>query len=303
MNDISRLRADTVKHSKIKHQLSGWLIILPGTILFLFFIWVPLIQTVRLSVYSTQGMDTLNFVGIKNFINVIKDADFIPALRNTFLYTFWSLIIGFVLPIIIAMLLNEAVHLKGLFRLGSYLPNIVPGLAAILMWQYIFGSGETGVLNIVLKSLLGVPAQEWLTSSFLVIPVIVIIMTWKGAGATALIYLAGLQGINPELYEAAALDGAGVWKRIWHVTIPNIFNLGRTLLILQIISVFQILYEPLVLTNGGPNDSSMSLMLLMYNYAFVKFDYASASAVSLIIAVLLILFTGLYLKLLKQKDM
>lgn len=302
MLDTELQNAGRPRRERIKVQFSGWMIILPAAVLFAFFIWVPLAETIRLSLYNVQGIDAVKFVGFQNFLAVFKDADFKPAVVNSFLYTFWSLIIGFLAPIIIAMFLNEVVHFRGLFRVGSYLPNVVPGLATILMWMYLFGAGPTGVINMLLHDTFGISPQDWLNNPHAIIPVIVVIMTWKGAGATALIYLAGLQGVNPELYEAAAIDGAGVWKRIRHITVPNLYNLGRTLLIIQIISVFQILYEPLVLTSGGPADASMSLMLLMYNYAFVNMDYARASAVSVIIAVILILLTTVYNTAVKRQD-
>lgn len=302
MLDTELQTAGHPRRERIKAQFSGWMIILPAVILFAFFIWVPLAETIRLSLFKVQGISTVKFVGFQNFLAVFKDADFKPAVVNSFLYTFWSLIIGFLVPIAIAMFLNEVVHFRGLFRVGSYLPNVVPGLATILMWMYLFGAGPTGVINMLLHDTFGISPQDWLNNPHAVIPVIVVIMTWKGAGATALIYLAGLQGVNPELYEAAAIDGAGIWRRIRHITVPNLYNLGRTLLILQIISVFQILYEPLVLTNGGPADASISLMLLMYNYAFVNMDYARASAVSVIIAVILILLTTVYNTAIKRQD-
>lgn len=302
MLDTELQNAGRPRRERIKVQFSGWMIILPAAVLFAFFIWVPLAETIRLSLYNVQGIDAVKFVGFQNFLAVFKDADFKPAVVNSFLYTFWSLIIGFLAPIIIAMFLNEVVHFRGLFRVGSYLPNVVPGLATILMWMYLFGAGPTGVINMLLHDTFGISPQDWLNNPHAIIPVIVVIMTWKGAGATALIYLAGLQDVNPELYEAAAIDGAGVWKRIRHITVPNLYNLGRTLLIIQIISVFQILYEPLVLTSGGPADASMSLMLLMYNYAFVNMDYARASAVSVIIAVILILLTTVYNTAVKRQD-
>jgi multiple sugar transport system permease protein len=128
-------------------------------------------------------------------------------------------------------------------------------------------------------------------------------LTWKGAGATTLLYIAGLQGIDPELYEAAIIDGAGILKRIRYITIPNIYNLARTLLILQIISVFQILYEPLVMTNGGPNNASISIMQLVFKFAFERFDYPKAASVSVIICLILAVLTVLYFKINKRKDM
>jgi multiple sugar transport system permease protein len=193
------------------------------------------------------------------------------------------------------------VHAKSLFRVGIYFPNIVPGLATVLMWGFIFKPGKTGVLNILLGTV-GIDPMVWLSNPKLTIPLIVMTMTWKGAGATALIYLACLKGINPELYEAAIIDGAGIWQRIKHVTIPNIRNLGSTLLILQVITVFQILYEPLVMTNGGPNNASISIMQLVFKFAFEKFDYPKAAAVSVIISIFLITLTAIYNKFNKPKD-
>ena len=114
--------------------------------------------------------------------------------------------------------------------------------------------------------------------------------------------MAGNSGISPEYYEAAAIDGAGVFQRIFHITIPCIISLGKTMLILQVIAVFQILYEPLVLTNGGPNNASLSIMLLVYRYAFRDYDYPSAAALSVIICIVLILLSGLYMKLTKKKE-
>lgn len=127
-------------------------------------------------------------------------------------------------------------------------------------------------------------------------------MTWKGAGATALIYMANISGISPDLYEAATVDGAGIWKRIRHITIPSIAGIGKTMMILQIISVFQIMYEPMVMTNGGPNGASVSLMMLMYQYAFRDFNFPAAAALSVMICIILVILSGLYMKLTKSSE-
>jgi multiple sugar transport system permease protein len=303
MLQVNKKRSMKFKVSDvIRQNISGWLIMAPALILFAFFVWEPLLASIRLSLYSAKGMRTIEFVGLKNYIDVFHHPDFLPAVRNTFSYTIWSLIIGFVIPIIMAIMINEMVHAKSFFRVGTYFPNIVPGLATVLMWGFIFRPGKTGVLNILLGNL-GIDPQAWLSNPKLTIPLIVITMTWKGAGATALIYLAALQGVNPELYEAAIIDGAGIWKRIVHVTIPNLRNLIRSLFILQVIAVFQILYEPLVMTNGGPNNASISIMQLVFKYAFEKFDYPKAAAVSVIISIFLITLTAIYNKLNKEQDM
>lgn len=291
----------TLTSNKLKKNLSGWLIMIPSLILFCFFVWGPLLESVYLSFYSSNGMRLEKFVGLSNYISVFEYPDFKAATINTFYYTLWSLLIGFLVPIIMAIILNEIIHFKGFFRVTTYLPNVVPGLAIAMMWSFIFRPSNSGLLNIILK-IFGIGPQVWLSNPRWTIPLIVLTMTWRGAGATTLIYLAGLQGIDSELYEAAAIDGANIWKRLIHITIPNIYNLARTLLVLQIISVFQVLYEPLVMTNGGPNNASLSLMQLVYRYAFEKFDYPKAASVSVVIGVMLIIITALYNLVIKEKD-
>lgn len=286
----------------IKKNISGWMMMLPSVILFSFFMWVPLFESVQLSLFRAQGMRFVEFVGFQNYIDVFLHPDFMPAIANTFMYTLWSLVIGFIVPVVVAILINEVRFGKSLFKIGIYLPNIVPGMAMILMWSFIFKPGNTGILNILLK-FLDLPPQGWLTVPSWTIPLIVLTLTWKGAGATALLYIAGLQGIDPELYEAAIIDGAGIWKRIKHITLPNIYNLARTMFVLQIIAVFQILYEPLVLTNGGPNNASISIMQLVFRYAFQQFDYPKAAAVSVIISLILAVLTALSFKLNKEQEM
>jgi len=279
---------------KGKETLTAWLIMLPGILLFAFFLWEPLLESMRMSLYRTRNVELVEFVGLANFVSVFNKADFIQALINTFSYTFWSLVIGFFLPIFIALLIGETARSKGFFRTAAYLPNILPGLAVIILWTAFFSAEQSGVVNILLGKL-GIPRMAYLSRAGYVIPIIVLVATWKGAGATALIYMAGMAGINPELYEAATLDGAGIFKRIRHITLPAIFNLGSTLLILQIISIFQIMYEPMVLTRGGPDNASLSLMLLMWRYAFGgSMDFGKASAVAVVITVILLGFTALY---------
>lgn len=285
----------------MKKDLTGWLIMLPTILLFAFFVWEPLIESIRLSLYTAKGIRLVEFVGLQNYVKVLRHPDFLDAFSNTFIYIFWSLIIGFLVPIFLAVLIMETTHFKSLFRIGVYLPNIMPGLATVLMWGFFFRPGNTGVLNILLDKI-GIPAQVWLSNPHWTIPLIVIAMTWKGAGSTALIYMAAISGINPELYEAATLDGAGILKRMRFITFPSIFSLGKTLLILQIIAVFQIIYEPLVMTNGGPNNASISIMQLVYNYAFRDFNYPMASALSVMMSIVLIILSGLYFKITASRE-
>lgn len=287
---------------RLKKDLGAWLIMLPGLALFTFFVWLPLLSAIRMSFYKTEGMRITEFVGTYNYTFILyKDPDFWRAVQNTFMYTLWSLLIGFVVPMALAVMVHETRRGKSLFRTGLYLPNIMPALATIFLWKFLFRADGSGGVNMLFQQL-GFAPTSWLSNASLVIPVIVVIMTWKGAGATMLIYLAGLQSINQEIYEAAIIDGAGVWGRIKHITIPQMYNLGRTLLILQVIAVFQILYEPMVLTGGGPNNASVSLMQLVYRHAFEYGDYSKASSISVLVSLVLIALTLVYNSISRPKE-
>lgn len=281
----------------IRKNAKAWAIMLPILVLFAFYIWVPLFQNISLSFYKTVGTTKVKFVGLEQYRLLFQSADFLKALGNTFEYALWSLVIGFLLPIVIALILNEVVHLRGLFRTMIYFPNIVPGIAVAIMWTFLFDPNPYGVLNSLFKT-----NNLWLNNEKAVIPLIVFTLTWKGAGATSLIYLANLQTIDKVYYEAARLEGASAWQRFWHVTLPHLKGQIKLLLIVQIISVFQVFYEPLVMTKGGgPNGASSTLVQLIYQIAFEEFDAGKAAALSVIVALILFMLTGLYFYLSKER--
>lgn len=276
-----------------KKDLIGWCLMLPSICLFLFFIWEPMFESIRLSLYSTIRYETVDFVGLDNYIRVIKNPDFLAALKNTFMYTFWSLLIGFATPIVLAILISETIRGKSAFRAAVYFPNIVPGIATIWIWNFFFLPGENGVLNILLGKL-GIEPSVWLNNPKWTIPLIIVIATWKAAGSTALVYMANITSIPPELYEASAIDGAGIWKRIRYITLPSIGGVAKTMLIMQFISVFQIFYEPMILKNGGPNNASITLMMMQYRYAFRDYDFGAGAALSVIVGAILIILSVVY---------
>lgn len=296
------MKAAKVKKEKFrKRDLLGWLVMLPTLILFAFFVWEPLLENIRLSFHSTKMYEIVDFTGFENYIKVIKDVDFLAAFSNTFEYTFWSLGIGFVVPMIIGVLITETVHCKGFFRMAVYFPNIMPSLATIWIWSYFFMPGATGVLNILLGKI-GIEPSVWLNDPKWTIPLIIVTLTWKSAGSTALIYMANIASISPDLYEAATIDGAGIWQRIRHITVPSIFGIAKTMLILQIISVFQIMYEPMIFKNGGPNNASISLMMLMYRYGYRDFNVGKAAALSVMVCMILVILSGIYMKATAKKE-
>lgn len=289
------------KNPKVKKNLVAYAIMLPSLALFAFFVWIPIFQNVILSFFNDYSFS--EFVWFDNYKQIFLDDSFLTALKNTFLYILWSIIIGFFVPMIMGFLLSEVVHAKGFFRICIYIPCMISGIAVVFLFKNIYGDESYSILNVIIKAFGGDP-RLWGSDPNIIIPLIVIAMTWKGAGATSLIYLSNFQQIDKSLYEASRVDGASPLKRFLHITLPQMKNTLLTLFILQIISVFQVFYEPLVIGNwGGPvNDASMSLMLLSYAYAFKDSDFSYAAATSVILTIIIIAFTMLYFAVTKYLD-
>lgn len=277
----------------VRKDWASWLLLIPSIFLFIFMVWQPLLSTIRLSFFETKGFDAVAFAGLDNYKDVLTNSEFLKTLRNTCLYVFWSLIIGYLLPVVVAVMLNEMIHMKSVFRFCCYFPAMISGMATSLMWKFIFDAGEGGILNMMLQAI-GLEPSQWLQDQRLVIPLIIFTITWRGFGGTMLIYLASLQGISRELYEAATIDGAGFFTKVRYVQLPAIKNLMLLMLIRQIIGIFQIMQEPLAMTAGGPNNASMSLMLTSYRYGFNYFKIGHSMAIGTITFLILAVLTIIY---------
>src|SRR2546430_11994623 len=221
------------------------------------------------------------------------------AWRNTLLFTGLALIIGYALPLLIAMLLNELRHLTGFFRVAVYLPVMLPPIVTVLLWQYFYDPGN-GLFNTVLRGV-HLPESSWTQSPKTAMLSLVLVSTWSNMGGATLIYLAGLQSIPGELYEAAELEGASIWQRLRQVTLPHLRFAMLVLLLLQIVATMQVFIEPFQLT-GTTNPDTVTVMVLIYRYAFVvNHDFGLAAAMSGVLFVLLGLFSFLYLRLTRER--
>ena len=176
---------------------------------------------------------------------------------------------------------------------------VIPPVAAILLWRVFYDASPTGVFNTVL-GWVGLGPYPWIQDPTWSMPSVVLLATWSAFGATVIIYLAALRSVRTELYEAAEVDGAGIFRKIWHVTLPQLRNVMFVTLILQLIGTFQVFTEPFLLTNGGPADSTVTILLLIYRYAFGAGgggDYGAATALSLMLAAFLAVFSAVYFRL------
>jgi len=236
-----------------------------------------------------------DILGLENYIQIIKDTKFISTIWNSVKYVIWSLIIGLPLPFLCAIMLNEMVVGKSFIKISTYMPAVIPAVAVSLIWTNMYMEGTGGLLNMFL-GLFGVEPQQWLMNKSLTIPLIIISMTWQGFGSTILYYYAMIQSVNTELYDAARIDGADVLSRAKNVIMPHMLPLFVLMAIKQIIGVFQVLDQPLVMTGGGPNGASTSFALLGYQYAFQFNQVGKSLAVNMISFILLVGLTFVYFK-------
>jgi|GEM_PF-48858 len=279
--------------TNMKKEVLAWMIAIPSLLLFAFFLWGPLLQNIIFSFAKTSNFDMEGFYGLNNYIHVFNDPRFAQALGNTILYVIYSLLIGFIVPIILALLISEVIRTKSLFKVGFYIPNIVPAIAVILTWKIMMDANDYGFFNILLQKM-GLPTSRWISNDSLSIPLIILTLTWKSAGSTMLIYLATVQSIDNTLYEAARIKGLSVFKRLRYITLPALLPNIKLLLIIQIIAIFQIFYEPMIFM-GQTNDSANTLGLLIYKLIYTTQDTGQAAALGVITMIILLGFTYVYL--------
>lgn len=184
--EILRIKAKNERKQKLKKNLVAYAIMLPSLLLFAFFVWIPIFTNIGLSFFSDYSFS--EFVGFENYKYVFEDELFLSALRNTFEYIFWSLIIGFLVPFVLGFLLSECFHAKGFFRICIYVPCMISGIAVVFLFLNIYGDGSYDILNVILKAF-GAEERLWRSDTKIIIPLIVIAMTWRGAGSTSLIPL------------------------------------------------------------------------------------------------------------------
>lgn len=278
--------------------LSTLVFLLPLLVVFGLFSWGPIIQSVVMSLRQTNLVTAAEFVGLDNFAAVLSDPLLWTAVGNTLWFALLALLLGYPVPLVAAVLISEVRKRRGLFAALAYLPVVVPPVVAVLLWKFFFDAGPTGVFNTILGSV-GLGPLQWLQDADTAMPSLVLEATWAAAGGTMIIYLAALAAVPPELYEAAEIDGASIWRKVRHVTLPNLRNVLLVTFILQIIGTAQVFLEPFLFTGGGPANATTTVLLLIYDYAFADSlggDYGKATALSIMLAAVLAVFSAVYFR-------
>lgn len=295
-------RSRAARGRRARNNLTGYAFLAGAVACFAFFSWYPMIRGIVMSFQRTRrGVTT--WVGWDNYTRIIGDPSFWTAWKNTLYFTLLALLLGYAVPFFVAILLNEFRHARGYLRILVYLPVMLPPASALFLFKfYVYDPSDAGLFNAVLKAL-HLPTSEWMQSTTMTMPAMVIASTWMNMGGAVLIYLAALQNIPGELYEAAELDGAGIWRRIVSVTIPQTRLILTLMAMLQIVATMQLFIEPLILANGaGAEDSATSVAYLIYQHGFFQNDLNGAAALGVIMLFVLGGFSFVYVRLTSQQD-
>ncbi|WDG17794.1 carbohydrate ABC transporter permease [Microbacterium sp. Clip185] len=291
----------SVRSRRRRASLTALAVAAPTLVIFAAFSWWPIILGALMSVQRPTFVGPVEWVGWDNFAYILADPQLGQAVMNTLWFTALAIVFGFPLPLALAVVISTVrARRRGLYAALAYFPVIVPPVVAILLWRFAYDPAANGLFNSLLRPF-GIGPLAWLNDAALAMPSIVVQATWAAAGTSVLVYLAALTAVRPELYEAAALDGASVWGRVWHVTLPQMRTMILVMLLLQLIGAAQVFTEPFLMTSGGPQNATLTVLLLMYRYAFGgSADYGAATALGLLLALTLALLSAVYLRLTRR---
>jgi multiple sugar transport system permease protein len=280
-------------------ERAAWGFIAPALIALAVFFVVPVVSSLLLSltdfdIYALADLSNLRWIGLENYTRLLGNPLFWQAMKNTVLFAVFGVPLSIAASLGAALLLNaRTVKWRPMWRVIFFAPFVTTLVATAVLWNYLLNT-RYGVINWALTSI-GLPAVDWLGDPATSIPAILLFVVWKTFGYNMLIFLAVLQTVPDELHEAARIDGAGSWSRFRHVTLPAI---APTLLLVSIISVagfFQLFAEPYVMTQGGPAQSTVTVLYFMYEEGFKWWNLGSASAVAFVLFVCIFAVTMLQL--------
>ncbi|MBA7688122.1 Lactose transport system permease protein LacF [subsurface metagenome] len=277
-----------------REAVNCYLFISPWIIGFSVFIIGPMVTSFILSFAQCSIISPAKFVGLNNYIYMFtKDSAFRQSLKVTFIYTMGSVPLNLIGSLGLALLLNQKIPALAWFRTGYYLPAIMTGVPVALLWMWIFNP-EYGIMNQLLY-IFGIQGPTWLFSTEWVIPAFIIMSFWT-IGGSMILYLAGLQGIPTQLYEAAKIDGANKWYSFWKITLPLITPVVFFNLVMSTIGSFQVFTQAFVMTKGGPMNASLLYVLYLYRNAFSYFKMGYACGLAWILFSIILFFTALLFK-------
>ena len=276
------------------------LLIGPNLLLFAIFTYWPLLYNLYLSFVRWNFLrPTKPFVGLDNYIDVFTNRQFWAIVGNTVTFAVWSVGLTLLLGLALALLINQPLRYRNVARAVLFSPVIMSGAVVAVVWSYIFDP-RYGLLDQLL-GFVGLNSPDWLNSPTWAMPAVIIVYVWKNLGYAVVIYLAGLQGIPRELYDAARVDGAGAWARFWNVTLPGLSPVAFFLSVTSILATFQSFDIVKVLTNGGPANATSTLILYLYELGFVSYDAGEAGVVAVVLFLIMLVLTLIQVRYLERQ--
>ncbi|GAA1980377.1 sugar ABC transporter permease [Terrabacter lapilli] len=283
---------------------AAWILAVPFCLLFLAFTAWPVVQSLFMSFTDTRARDlrnpfAVNIIGFDNFTKALSDPLFRTAAGNTAYFVLVGMPLTLVVALAAAVALDKGItRFRAVFRLGFYMPVITSIVAVAVVWRFLL-QNPGGLINTVL-GWVGIDGPNWLGDPHWSMPSLILMASWRNFGTAMIIFLAGLQAVPGELHEAAAIDGAGAWKRFRHVTMPLLRPTLLFVMVTTAIGYLQFFEEPYVMTRGGPLNSTVSLS--MYTYQQFGFgNYGLASAMSYLIFVVIAIVTAIQFRLLRER--
>ena len=286
--ELAKPARSRISKQALSEEIQFFIFLAPWLIGFLVFTAFPLLFSIYISLNDYSLLTPPQFTGLKNYQMLFTDPLFAQSLQNTLVYAAATLVLGTILSFLLALLLNQPLRAIPLFRTIFYLPSVTAGIATAILWAWIFNP-QFGLLNVAL-SFIGIKGPEWLVSPQWAMPAIIIMSLW-GVGGSMIIYLAGLQSIPDQLYEAAAIDGANAWAKFWNVTVPMMSPVIFFNVVVGIIGTFQVFTNIMIMTNGGPANATLVYVLYLYRNAFEYFKMGYASALAWVLFLIIMIVT------------
>jgi ABC-type sugar transport system permease subunit len=272
---------------------SGYFLILPFYIFFTVFVIIPILMTVGLS-FTNYDLSRMSFIGIKNYINLMTDKFFWISLKNTAIYTFFTLIFTMTLGLLLAVFLNRKLRGLKFFRTSFYLPYVTSMVAVSMVWLWMYEPSH-GIVNQML-GWVRIQGHSWLFDVDTALGSIIVMSIWKYTGYYMVVFLAGLQGIPGYLYEAATVDGTNGFQKFFYITLPMLNPVTFFLLVTGIINNFNVFEQVIVMTNGGPMNSTTTIVHQIYSRAFLDFLMGYAASLSVVLLLIVLVLTTLNFK-------
>ncbi|MCK9600370.1 MULTISPECIES: carbohydrate ABC transporter permease [unclassified Sphaerochaeta] len=278
------------KKANFKKQLVAYSFIAPNFIGFAIFTLVPIVFAVVLAFLHWDGSNPMEWAGLANFSELLDDDQFKAALKNTIVYTAGTVPLTLLASLFLAVILNQGIKARNFFRTVIFFPYIASLVAVAAVWNMIFNPSK-GPVNMLLYALGFENVPGWAADKDWAMITIILFSVWKYMGYYMIIYLAGLQGINPELYEAANLDGTNAWQRFRYVTVPQLSATTFFILVMLTIQCFKVYDIVYMVTQAGPGTATLVLVYDIYNKAFISWNLGSASAVAMVLFALVLAVT------------